>query len=584
MPGDCGYELDGLGKEVSYGGVITPGMPPPKVTIKEVIDEENRDCGSGETPKLVEITLEGNLVCCNPVEKMDVAQSLKAQFKSPCENFSAGDYSYNGARVTNFAISSSDYRDDVRWSADLMWTDTLLGDEVTDKSNVVNASEDDDFVNITQTVSAKGLFADAENCKDCEPECTSGAKDWVEENIAKDDSPPSPSVVTMPKNRGGKNSGCPEVQEQSDPTSCSYSITKTWRLPKRISSSNSKGLKHSECKEESTDEQGKETIKFTGDLSWEGDSEDCGEQCIDLVKDVISERMEEKIKHYKNIYSGKKTNVTRNISGGKPPSGSWSVTVLPEADDGDDLSSGVKDSYSMSLSVSTDGVATAQISGSVSADSSSSASECDLCGAVTDFFSASKYKSKIQGMFSSIESGQPEAIGNAAGPCSTTASGEPAALTLKDEDVDDCDDGSLSFSFTYEKDPSGDNPGGWNVNINETRPVGGQELVATVGGGFCAPSGGGKDGNSQGGSITVSGNRQAGPDCDEGDGGSMGGMSLDYAQRISGGKELTQQQGKCEVTIDGESDKNNFNDEFEYKPSSDDIVSINDVIATPDFT
>lgn len=573
MPAKCGYDVGDLGEEVSYGGVITPGMPPPKVTIKETVDKNQADCSTGKSPKTIQISLEGELVCCDPIEKMDVAQDLKSKFASPCETFSAGEYTYKGARVVSFAINSSDYRDNVSWSASLEWKDVSSGDDISDKSNVINASEDDDFVTITHTVSAKGSFSgssDASGCQDCgsdESDCGAGAMDWVRENISADTEPPSPTTITIPNNKGESGADCPDIQEQADPTNCSYSITKTWRIPKKYKpSSNNNGIKHTVCKENSTDADGKETIKISGNLSWEGGSVSDGDEgcssggCSDTIKNNISDRINEKISYYKSQYSGRKINVSKNISSGDPPSGSWTVTVLPEADGGSGgLGDSVRDSYSMSVSVSSDGVSTAQINGTVSANTSASSSECKLCEAVDDFFNPNKYQSKIQSFFQSLSSDQPDAMKKLSGPCDS-GGGEPADLKLMDSDVDDCDDGSLSFSYSYEKSAGGDNPGGWNMNINETRPVSSSELRATVGGGFCPPSEG--DGNKTGGKVTVSGSRQSGPDCD--DDGDIGASALDYAQRLSGKEDLSSEE-ECSVTIDGESDDGNFNATYNYK-------------------
>ena len=126
---ECGIDTSKFfGDSVSFGGSSIPpeGQPPPLIKISENIDKAG--CSGGS--RVISIDISGELVCCDPQESIKNADDLIDAFSESCGDISAGGYSYKGARVNSFDVSSSSFVGKVPYSASLTWTDPDYGDVV----------------------------------------------------------------------------------------------------------------------------------------------------------------------------------------------------------------------------------------------------------------------------------------------------------------------------------------------------------------------------------------------------------------------------------------------------------------------
>lgn len=550
---DCGIdETKFFGSSVSIGGSSLPpeGQPPPLIKIKENIEEAG--CSGGGS-RIINIDISGELVCCDPSGNIEAADSLQEMFESDCMDFSAGGYSFENARVNSLEIASSTFIGKVPYSASLTWTDPDYGDgSVTQPSNSVQSVQNDDTVTITHTVSATG-GPNKEDCDECG--CNmSDVEDFVDGLISDDDSPPSPKTFSIPKNPNTSGTDCPTVTEKKDEESCFYSITKVWTIRRNLdlnASSYGDDIKVTKCTETSEDENGKETIKISGSISFDG-SIACDVDCQASLKKV-----EDALEAEKNIalssISGREANVSFSFSEGSSPSGNYTVTFPPEPDDsGDDT----KDSASISVSFSNDGIGTVTVSGSLTANQQKlkTVSENCLCEVVDAAFKGEAgAKALAVEYYDTIKGNITDALKKIKGPCFAQSQLGNAPET---EDVGECEGGSLSYSYTWtdkeEKDAQ------WNYNVNVSRPIEKASIQNTIGGGYCVT----RSGQYSDGSVSVSGSRSQ--NCPDDPDFNTDAIALELAQKYSGSNNL-KPQDSCTKTVVGKQEENTFDKSFKFE-------------------
>ena len=547
---NCGYnEGDLTGSPVSFGGSqIAPGHPYPVVKIKENID--GAKCGFGGQ-KSVSISIQGELVCCDPVEKMNASESLNSKFSEHCGNFSAGGYSYENCRVESFDLSQSNFRNNVAYSASLIWFDPDYpsGDagKVRDVTDSIQSSENDDTVTVTHTVSA--FAKESQDCDSCGCD-TSDVRSFVESRISS--SCPTPQIINIPNNKNATGHDCPEVTEEQDDESCFISITKVWTINKNLDllpSGYSKNIKVTSCTESQYDRNQKETITISGSINWEA-SVACQEDCNSALSEVLSALSSEVSKAIASN-SGKKANVQKGWSDAFPPSANYTVTFPPEPDD---IEEKYKDNYSISVSFGSDGVGTVNVGGTLSANGQAlkTISENCLCEVVDANFSGEgKYRGEATKYYGMIKGIMANAIAKIQGPC---AKDNP--LRLENSDVEKCEAGSKKYSYDYtdkeEKDAQ------WNYSVNVSKPLEQVSIQNTLGGGYCVT----RTDSYNDGSVSVNGSRSQ--NCPGDPDFNVDGLALDLAKAATGAQDL-KTQGNCTETVNGDKEKNTFSKSFTYE-------------------
>lgn len=549
---DCGYnDGDLTGSPVYFdGGRVGGSHPHPVVKIKESV--EGSQCGFGGS-KSIDISIEGELVCCDPVEKVSAASALESQFSNHCGDFSTSSYSYNGCRVQSLDVSQSNYRDNVSYSVSLVWVDpdypSSSSGKVTDVTDSIQSSENDDSVTVTHTVSASA--AQSSDCDSCGCDL-SDVQDFVNGRISS--SCPTPQTISLPGNKSATGIDCPEVSEDQDDSNCSFSVSKTWTILKNLdfsASSYGPDLKVTKCRQVQYDTNQKQTITISGNISWEA-AAGCQQNCGDALDEVKS-ALESEIQKAKSSNAGKKANEQKSWNDSFPPSANYSVTFPPDADDDQ---AKTKDNYTISISFGSDGVGTVTVSGSCSANQqgSKTSSENCLCEDVdAEFAGEAKYRGEAMKYYNSAKGNLGDALKKLQGPCAENNQLNPKA---ENSEEGDCEGGSKSFSYTYtdkaEKDAQ------WNYSVNVSKPIEKVSIKNTLGGGYCVH----RSGECDFGTASVNGSRSQNcpkdPDFD------TDALALGFAQDISGANNL-EPQSTCSETVNGDQEKNTFNKSYKYE-------------------
>ena len=547
----CGIDSSKFfGESVSFGGTSVPpsGQPPPKVTIKENIEESG--CSGGGS-KSVSIDIQGELVCCDPDTTISTADSMVEAFSADCGDFSGGGYSFPGARVRSFDIASSTFVGNVPYSISLVWDDPNYGDgNITDKVDSVQSVQNDDTVTITHTVSARGGVS-KEDCSSCGCEM-SGVEDYVNSNIS-GDSAPSPQTFSLPS--GGTGGDCPTVTEKRDEENCFFSITKVWTIQRNLKLNKSAygdDIKVTKCTETSEDEFGRVTTTISGSVSFEG-SVSCDVNCGDSASKVLSALESEKSAALASN-SGRKANVSSSTTEGSSPSGNYTVTFPPEPDDASGADA--KDAYCVSVSFGSDGVGTVSVNGTVTANQQKlkTMSENCLCEKAEGYFkgqgaakgNAVKYYNMVRGKIAG-------ALQKIQGPCFQQ---NQLGADPETEDEGECEGGSISYSYSWTDKESKDAQ--WNYTVNVTRPVEKVSIQNTIGGGYCVT----RTGQFEKGSVSVSGNRSQ--NCPNDPNFDTDAIALQLAQEYSGGANL-EAGDDCNETVVGDQENNTFNKTFTFE-------------------
>jgi len=555
----CGIDTEKFyGEPVSFAGYTFGAgeQPPPEVNIKENI-EKSGPCSKGS--RSYSIDIKGELVCCDPQEKIDASASLVSAFSESCGTFSGGGLSLDGTRVSALDVSSSNYIGSVPYSVSLFWQDPDYGSgDVENVVNSVQSVQNDESITITHTVSASASASQGGSCKDCGDCDLSTVQDYVNGLISDDSSAPSPISFSVPNNPNLKGGDCPTVTEETDPEKCFFSITKVWTIRKKLNPNSSDygdDIKVTKCEEVSQDENGKETKTISGSISFEGNSS-CEAECEDNLAKVES-AMNAEIDLGVNSQSGRKANVSKTINEGINPSASYTITFPPEPDKSGQA---CKDNYSVSVSFGSDGVGTVSVQGSVSANPNliDSQSENCLCQAAAQCFDGGGAAQAAAMQYYNLVKGQMgDAMQKIQGPCAQNNSLGP---NPEEEDVEECEGGSISYSMSFsDKEVTGDG-GSWNYNISVNRPVEIMGIQPTVGGGYCVT----KNGQMTEGSASASVCKEECPgstapfDAD--------GEALSLAQQYTGANNLVP-QSKCSETVEGDTDENCSDKSYKWDPN-----------------
>lgn len=560
---DCGYsEADLTGHPVFFGGSqVANGHPYPAVKINETT--EGGKCGFGGE-KSVSISIEGELVCCDPSEKLATADSLASQFAEHCGDFSAGSYDYENCRVQSLDISQSHYRENVSYSISLLWVDPDYPDgeegKVTDVTDSIQSSENDDSVTVTHTVSASASLSSAD-CDSCGCEMD-GVQEFVRSRIS--ENCPKPQTINLPNNKNATGIDCPEITEEQDASNCSFSITKTWTILKNLdllSSGYGENIKVTQCRQSQFDENQKETITVSGNINWEAPV-GCEEDCNASLSKVLSV-LNSEISKAKSSNKGRKANVQKGWTDSFPPSANYSITFPPEPDD---FGEEYKDNYSISISFGTDGIGSVSVSGSLVANqqAAKTSSENCLCEIVDAAFEGEqKYFGEAKKYYDIIKDKMGDTIKKLQGPCGEDNKLNPNA---ESSDENDCEGGSKSYSYSYtdkeEKDAQ------WNYSINVNKPIEKVSIKNTLGGGYCVH----KTGEFEFGSVSVNGSRsQNCPGDPEFD---TDGLALELASKATGTNNL-EPESRCSETVNGDKEKNTFNKSFKYENGGGNAGAVN---------
>jgi hypothetical protein len=557
----CGIDTDKFfGETVSFKGYVFggSGQPPPKVDIKEDISEDE-GCSLGT--RSYSIQIQGEFVCCDPQQKVSLVNSMLSLQAGSCGDFSGGGLSLKAARLSSLDISSSNYIDNVPYSATILWTDPSYGNgAISNPVDSVQAVENDDSVTITHTVSASASLT-PEDCQECEDCDIRPVIQFVESKISPDSQPPSPSSFSIPKNPNLKGSDCPTVSEETDSEKCFFSITKVWTIQKKINlyaDEYGEDIVVTKCEEESTDENQETTITISGSVSYEA-SAACELSCSDNLKKVTT-ALNQEIENAISSRSGREHNISKSINEGSNPSASYTVTFPPNPDDS---GPNCKNTFNVSVSFGTDGVGTVTVNGSAIANQSKlkTQSENCLCEAAEDCYDGgAEAKSLAMGYYDIVKSNMESTMRALQGPCyeSNSLNNNPT-----DENVDDCEGGSKNYSFTWKDEEQCDginNGGSWNYSVNVSRPVEIVSIQPTLGGGYCVV----RSGKYTEGTVSVSGGKENCPDAKPLD---ADAESLALAKKFSGANNLVAQDG-CEETVVGDQEENSFNKSFKWDPNN----------------
>ena len=387
----------------------------------------------------------------------------------------------------------------------------------------------------------------------------STVQDYVNGLISDDSSAPSPISFSVPNNPNLKGGDCPTVTEETDPEKCFFSITKVWTIKKKLnpnSSSYGDEIKVTKCEEVSQDENGKETKTISGSISFEGNAS-CEIECLDNLAAVQS-ALDAEITLGLSSQSGRKSNVSKSINEGVNPSASYTITFPPEPDKSGQA---CKDNYSVSVSFGSDGVGTVSVQGSVSGNPNllDSQSENCLCEAASSCFDGGGAAQAAAMSYYSLVKGQMGgAMKKIQGPCGGNNSLGPAA---EEEDIEECEGGSISYSMTFSDKEKVDGGGGsWNYNVSVNRPVEIMGIQPTVGGGYCVT----KSGQKTEGSASASVCKEDCPGSDENF--DADGEALNLAQQYSGANNL-EPQSRCSETVEGDTEENCSDKSYKWDPN-----------------
>jgi len=534
----CNY--DRLGTQSFFKGVqIAPGMPPPLVTLTEDVDAGS--CSGYDARKSVDIRLEGELVCCDPDQKISVRESLLSQFEDSCGTFSVGANSYENAKVQSIDISQSHYRDNVSYTINLLWVDPNYPDPVTAKisnpSSVISADEDDEKVTIKHKVSAQA--AENVECDECDCDIAP-VKAWVMGEISA--SAPTPNSIQLPKNRGGDTLNCPDINEEVDLGACSYSITKTWVIAKKaVSVEDNDGndnISTTRCHTTSYDRNQKKTESYTGTITYIGASVSCDDpddpKFMKEVETVLNAEIA-RIEAKGNVTS-------KSITKSEPATANYSIEFAPDPDE--DTRGETLDDYSVSTSFGTDGIITVTVSGSLKYNQNypyTTVSRNCKCEAVEKAWNEAKYKTIADKAYQDIKQYLNEdIIKKLVGPCLERSNGlnpEPNSESVK-EGREDC---SKNYSFTWDDKKQLDAEWDYSATIN--RPIEQVSIKPLLNGGFCVI-----EGDEDEGTITVNGRRSQ--DCPNDPEWDTDKVALEIAQDLLPGEDLREGEEGCVTTIE----------------------------------
>lgn len=585
----CGLDLEDFPeiKKSSFNGqIIADGMPPPKVTITENIDKGG-GCSNVDGEKSVTISISGELICCDPQGKIDAREDLLSQFSVPCGDFEVDENIFENSQVKSIDVSSSNYRDNVGYSISLLWVDPDFPDtdmgKIANPSNTIQASEDDETVTITQTVSAQA--AKNTSCGESAAcECSmSDVEAWVDGQISS--SAPTPMTIKIPSGDGGN---CYEEETERDESNCSYSITRTWRINKKSSDDeDDKDLEVNQCRTVSTNYRynkdneyiSEVSYSYDGDVSWnsttnceegceEGESEDDDGSALSKV----TSKLDSLIDSILSLHNREPSSISRTVTESESPSGSYSISFEPPPEDeetDDDSPPGIKDSCNISASLNSDGIITVTVSGTFSADlENREDGDCrTACELVNENWDESKYSGKAQTTYNKFkEALGPDVLSKFQGDCASSQQLNPEAVNSSvSEDSSDC---SKSYSFTY-SDVIEPNPSqkGWSYSASVTKPMNSITIEPLLNGGYCVTRGPEKEGT-----INVSGSREAG--CtEEGESFDADAEALRFASSILPGEDLREESGGCQTSNSDGGAPSSFNKTYKYGGESSDSNS-----------
>jgi len=534
----CKYDDLGI-KSFFDGKQIAPNMPPPLVTITEEVDAGS--CSGYDARKSANIRVEGELVCCDPDDKISARESLLSQFSNSCGTFSAGGYSYQDAKVQGIDISQSHYRDNVSYSVSLLWVDPDYPDAVTARisnpSSVISADEDDEKVTIKHSVSAQA--AENVDCGDCA--CDIGpVKAWVLGEVSQ--SAPTPSSIQMPQNRGGDTLNCPDVNEEVNLGDCSYSITKTWVIAKKpVNVEDDDGndnITTTRCHTVSYDRNQKKTDSYTGTITYVGASISCDDPNDPKFMAEVEAVLNAEIARI----SAKGKVTSKSITKSEPASANYSIEFAPDPDA--DTRGETLDEYNISTSFGTDGIITVTVSGTLKANQNypyATVSRNCKCEAVEKAWEEAKYKGIADKAYDEIkEYLDDDIIMKLVGPCLERGNGlnpQPTSESIK-EGREDC---SKNYSFTWDDRTQLDAEWDYSATIN--RPIEQVSIKPLLNGGFCVI-----EGDEDEGSISVNGRRSQ--DCPDDPEWDKDAVALEIAQSLLPGETLKEDQEGCVTTIE----------------------------------
>lgn len=580
---DCGIditEFPEIKKAYFDGNVIAPDMPPPKVTITENIDDGDGNCSAFGRKREVGIQVSGEFICCDPEGKVSAREALISQFSVPYGDFSVDDSEFNGAQVQNVDVSVSNYRDSVPYSVSLKWIDPDFPEEgageISNPSNRVQASEDDETITVSQTVSAQPPETrpgEEESCQ-CSVEVV---KNWVLSQIS--ETCPLPRTIRVPD-----SANLPEFydeDEEEDSANCSYSITRTWRITKRPTSGDyGENISVQGCRtisESYTLEDGetvtKQDLSYNGSVKWESPSPpsiDCQEdedseyqthsESLEQVRSVLDRVIAEIIEEV----GREPSSTSKTVSEQMPYSGSYSLSFPappveePEEPPGDDgLSSVISHDYNATVSVGQSGEFKVSVSGNFSANPSNNCQTA--CEIIEDSWGDYKPASIARANLSALKAALGDLLPDLQGSCENPPkiSPEPEESSVK-SDKKTC---AKHYSYVFHEKAEEEDDPDWNYSVSVSKPVNSYTITPLLNGGFCVMEGPEKEGN-----ITVSvRKKEVCPDEEEGEDIDFDEKARRIAESILPGEDLfPSNNGGCLETKNGATNSSSFNKSFVF--------------------
>jgi hypothetical protein len=485
------------------GNVIADGMPPPVVTAKSEVQKGN--CAGFNGYRRSNISINGELTCCDVDEKIAAREALLSTFSSDCGDLSVCGETWEDCRVQSVDISTSHYRDNVPYTITLIWTDPDFPDKdsakITDASDVVEASEDDTMVTVIHRVSAK--TAETEGCDggcDCD---VSSAKDWATGRISS--SAPTPAAIDIPQNQGGDTLSCPDIQESIDLVQCTYEISKTWQIAKNPvvvdDEDGNRNITSTKCVTTSEDRNQLVTISVSGTITYVGGVVSCDDpndpKFMSEVEGVFASTKEKIISEYSGKHGSPDST---SINKSENPA-TISYTIEFRAEPLGDTRGDTIDEYCVAGSISGDGIISVTVSGTMRANDAklkSQSKQC-RCEIVQAEFDSAKYKGiglEFYDRFKSLI--DEEALKNLVGPCHEDNSLNPTPRRESEkEGKDDC---AMSYSYTW--DDMKEKEEQWNYSVNITHEQQQVKIQPLLGGKFCVIKG-----DEDPGTVNVSGQR-----------------------------------------------------------------------------
>ncbi len=567
----CGIDISEFpeAKKSIFGGeIIADGHPPPVVSINENIESGN--CSGFNAEKAVTININGELVCCDPEGKLDAKDELLEQFSVACGDFEVDGHTFENCRVQNVDVSSSHYRDNVPYSISLLWVDPDFPEdgngEVDNPQSSIQASEDDERVTITHTVSA--VAAANTPCEEDE-ECgceLDGVIAWVESEIS--DEVPLPKTISLPDNPEGDGANCYDEDIEQDDANCSYSISRTWTLLKKPAKLDAEDYGNNivvkKCRTNTENSRFKDgeyitetTLSYNGNVSWEGSArceEDC-DKALGEVKQVLNKIVDDIL----GTVDREPSTLSVTTTDSRPPSGNYSITFNPPADEDPDSPEGINDERNVSVSMGEDGIITVVASGTLGIDGSYRLRTEDCrskCEIINDAWDASKYPAIAKKVYNSFRSALgTELLEKLQGECSETPvlNPEPTSSSFS-QDEDTCE---INYSYTFTDAVEQSEHEGWSYTVTVTKPIDSVSISPLLNGGFCVIRGAKKEGT-----INVSGQREQ--SCEDDPEFDLDKEAFRIASGILPGEDLREEDTGCTTTRNGDDRTTSFNKTYKY--------------------